>query len=76
MNTNPLDVIVTLCLSTYLADGDKSKAVKRLARKYRNLNKGDIGLCTMLTTIIDHDNPVAVVRISYFKLTGVEYVAH
>lgn len=48
--------------------------LQSLARKYRNLHKGDTGLCTMLTTIVDHDNPVAVVRISYFKLVGVEYV--
>jgi len=71
---NPLDMLVTMCLASYLANKDPHAAVKRLARKYRNLHKGDTGLCTMLTTIVDHDNPVAVVRISYFKLVGVEYV--
>lgn len=71
---NPLDMLVTMCLASYLDDKDPQAAVRRLARKYCNLHKGDTGLCAMLTTITEHDNPIAVVRVSYFKLTGFEYV--
>lgn len=71
---NPLDMLVTMCLASYLADRDAYRAVKRLARKYRNLHKHDTLIVQMLDRIIDHDNPIAVVRLSYCKLTDTDYV--
>lgn len=70
MKDEPLDILVTLALATYLCNKDNvDSAVKRLARTYKErLPYNATGTKRMLRHIIKHDKPVQVVRLSYSKL--------